>query len=438
MDSVGHAPGDDADVIVVGAGPAGAAAAHYLAAAGREVLLLEKATFPRDKICGDGLTPRAVSELVRMGVPTPAEDGWIRNKGLRVIGGGHTIHLPWPEIERYPNYGLVKSRMDLDATLAHHARATGAKLMEGMNVTGPVTDDRSGRVIGVTVRQVDGNGRRIDGEAGSERTLRAPVVIAADGVSARLATSLGITKSDNRPMGVAVRTYFKTPRHDDEWMESQLELWDGEAGRSNLLPGYGWIFALGNGLANVGLGSVSSNAKATQLDYKSLMAAWMRNAPPEWEFTPENQVGPVRGAALPMAFNRKPHYSRGLMLVGDAGGMVSPFNGEGIAYALQAGRVAADVAGQALARTSDAARERTLATYPVRMRDELGGYFTLGRHFVKLIERPAVMRVCTKYGLPRPLLMKFVLKLLSDSYDTRGGDAMDRVITALTRIVPAA
>ncbi|UFU05807.1 geranylgeranyl reductase family protein [Ruania halotolerans] len=426
---------DDADVIVVGAGPAGAASAHYLAAAGLEVLLLEKGTFPRDKICGDGLTPRAVSELIRMGVPTPAEDGWIRNRGLRVIGGGHTIHLPWPQIERYPDYGLAKARTDLDATLAYHARATGAKLLEGTSVTGPLLDDRTGRVIGVEAKQVDGKGRRVDGEP---LTFRAPVVIGADGVSARMATSLGLAKMERRPMGVAVRTYFRTPRHNDEWMESHLELWDGEPGRSQLLPGYGWIFALGNGLANVGLGSVSSTAKATQLDYKSLFAAWMRNAPPEWEFTPENQEGPVRGAALPMAFNRQPLYTRGLLLVGDSGGMISPFNGEGIAYGLQAGRVAADVIAQALARTSDAARERTLATYPERMRADLGGYFSLGRAFVKLIENPRVMRICTTYGLPRPTLMKIVLKLLSDSYDTRGGDPTDRVITALTKMVPAA
>ncbi|QOR70029.1 geranylgeranyl reductase family protein [Ruania alkalisoli] len=426
---------DDADVIVVGAGPAGAASAHYLAAAGLEVLLLEKATFPRDKICGDGLTPRAVAELVRMGVPMRAEDGWIRNRGLRVIGGGHTIHLPWPEIERYPSYGLAKARTDLDSTLAFHARSSGAKLMEGVNVSGPILDDRTGRVIGVKARKVDENGRRVDAEP---LTFRAPVVIGADGVSARMATALGLAKKDERPMGVAVRTYFRTPRHDDEWMESHLELWDGEPGKSQLLPGYGWIFALGNGLANVGLGSVSSTAKATQLDYKSLFAAWMRNAPPEWEFTAENQEGPVRGAALPMAFNRQPLYTRGLMLVGDSGGMVSPFNGEGIAYGLQAGRIAADVIAQARARTSDAARERTLATYPDRMRADLGGYFTLGRAFVKLIENPQVMRVCTRYGLPRPTLMKIVLKLLSDCYDTKGGDVTDRVITALTKAVPRA
>ena len=239
-------------------------------------------------------------------------------------------------------------------------------------------------------------------------------------------------------MGVAVRTYFRSPRHDDEWLESQLELWDGPRERSNLLPGYGWIFALGDGTVNVGLGSVSSTARATRLDYKDLFRTWMRNAPESWEFTPENQVGPLRSAALPMAFNRQPMYTKGLLLVGDAGGMVSPFNGEGIAYALMAGRVAADAIAQALARTSGYGLEKALRAYPEAMKAQLGGYYTLGRIFVKLIENPEIMRVCTKYGLPHPTLMKFVHKLLSDGYERRGGDVMDRVIAACSRVVPVA
>ncbi|MFC8191425.1 geranylgeranyl reductase family protein [Cellulomonas sp. NPDC057328] len=428
---------DDADVIVVGAGPAGASAAYHCAAAGLDVLLLEKASFPRDKICGDGLTPRAVAELVRMGVPIREQDGWIRNRGLRVIGGGHRIELEWPELSVYPSYGLARARTSFDQTLAEHARAAGAKLLERTAVIRPVRDERTGRVAGVRARSVDHDGRRTV-DAGDEVTYRAPVVIAADGVSARLATAVGRVKRDDRPMGVAVRTYFRTPRHDDPWMESHLELWDGAPGRSNLMPGYGWIFSLGDGTANVGLGSVSSTAAATKVDYKDLFARWMANAPAEWEFTPENQVGPVRGAALPMGFNRGPLYADGLLLAGDAAGMVSPFNGEGIAYGLQAGRVAADAIAQGLARGSAAGRERALATYQSRMKDDLGGYYTLGRQFVRLIEHPQVMRLCTRYGLPRPLLMRFVLKLLSDCYEPRGGDVVDRVIAGLARIAPAA
>ncbi|MCM3660883.1 geranylgeranyl reductase family protein [Georgenia satyanarayanai] len=424
---------DDADVIVVGAGPAGSATAHYLAQTGLDVLLLEKATFPRDKICGDGLTPRAVAELIRMGVPTEESDGWIRNWGLRTYGGGHRIEIPWPELAEMPSYGLARSRMNLDETLARHAAASGARLLEGVAVTGPVRHERSGRILGVTTRSVDAKGRR----TGEERSYRARIVVDAGGVSARLATTMGIEKNDNRPMGVAIRTYFTSPRHDDPMMESHLELWDGEPGRSNLMPGYGWIFALGDGTVNVGLGSLSSTAKPTKLDYKGLFATWMRNAPAEWEFTPENQVGELRSAALPMAFNRKPHYSQGMLLVGDSGGMVSPFNGEGIAYAMQSGRIAADVVSQALARTTPYAMEKALRTYPAILADELGGYFTMGQVFARLIERPEIMRACVKYGLPRPVLMRFVMKLLSDGFDRRDGDWMDRLIAALSRAVPA-
>ena len=178
--------------------------------------------------------------------------------------------------------------------------------------------------------------------------------------------------------------------------------------------------------------------KATRIDYKDLLQRWLANTPPEWEFTPENQVGPIRSAALPMAFNRKPHYTRGLLLVGDSGGMVSPFNGEGIAHGLLAGRRGAEVIAQALARSTASSRERTLLQYPKVMADELGGYYQLGRIFVRLIERPEIMHLCTKYGLPRPALMRLVMKLLSDTYDTRGGDLSDRLITALTKIAPAA
>ena len=421
----------DADVVVVGAGPAGSSAACHLATLGLDVVLVERHELGRDKVCGDGLTPSAVRELALLGVDTT---GWQRNKGLRVIGGGHLLHFPWPEQASLPSYGMARPRALLDRGLAEHAAARGARLLTGVSVTGPVTS-ATGRVTGVEARPT---ARVAEPGLTGPATITAPLVIDAGGVSARLATAVGRTRDERRPMGVAVRAYFRSPRARDPWMESRLELWDGRPGDSDLLPGYGWIWSVGEGLVNVGLGSVSSTATSHAMNYREVFARWMDNVPRSWGFTPDNQVGRLASAALPMAFNRKPHYADGLMLLGDAGGMVSPFNGEGIAQALMSGRLAAQAAAQAAVRSTRGGREQALAQYPVAVSRELGGYYTLGRVFVSLIEHPEVMRICTRYGLPRRNLMKLVTKLLSDGWERHGGDRLDHLIQLLTRMVPAA
>lgn len=419
----------DADVIVVGAGPGGSATAYHLARTGLDVLLLEKSTFPREKVCGDGLTPRAVRSLVEMGIDTSVEAGWLRNRGLRIIGGGVRLELPWPELASWPDYGLVRPRADFDEMLARHAVKAGARLVEGASVTGPVRDDRTGRVVGVTAR------------AGVDRApaeFRAPVVVAADGNSARIAQALGIRRREDRPLGVAVRRYYRSPRTNDDFLESHLELWEGPPRQSRLLPGYGWIFGMGDGTSNVGLGMLNTTSAFQNTDYRDLLRRWLNGLPPEWGYTEENATGPVRGSALPMAFNRTPHYQDGVLLVGDAGGMVNPFNGEGIAYAMESGRIAAETIVLALARHSGPARERALGRYPEILTQTYGGYYTLGRLFVQLIGNPTVMALGTRYGLPRPMLMRFVLKVMANLTDPRGGDATDRLINALTRLAPAA
>ena len=415
----------DADVLVVGAGPGGSATAHALAQTGLDVLLLEKTAFPREKVCGDGLTPRAVKTLVDMGIDTSANNGFIRNRGLRIYGGGHRLELPWPELASFPDHGLVRPRLDFDELLVRHAQKAGARLQELTTVTGPVLDD-SGRAVGVTARV---------GPDKTPTTYRAPLVVAADGVSARLALGMGIEKRDDRPMGVAVRRYFTSPRTDDDMLESWLELRSKDG---DLLPGYGWVFGVGDGTSNVGLGILNTTKAWQRTDYKELLASWTGAMPAEWQFAEQFATGPVRGGALPMGFNRQPHYTRGLLLVGDAGGAVNPFNGEGIAYAMETGRLAAEVAGQALARPDGPARERALQAYPDALKARYGGYYTLGRVFVNLIGNPEIMRLATRYGLPRPLLMKFTLKLLANLTDPRGGDALDRVVNGLSRLAPAA
>ncbi len=418
---------NDADVIVVGAGPGGSATAYHLAQHGVRVLLLEKTEFPREKVCGDGLTPRAVRQLIRMGVDTSPEAGWMHNRGLRVIGGGVRLELDWPDLASFPNYGLVRTRMDFDDLLVRQAVNAGAILRTSVNVIGPVLDG-DGRVIGVQAEE---------GRDKAPATFHAPLVVAADGVSGRFPLALGLAKREDRPIGVAVRRYYRSEvRHDDDYLESWLEL--RAKGSGELLPGYGWIFGLGDGRVNVGLGILNSSSAFGKTNYRRLLTDWLANTPPEWGMADEaNAEGSILGAALPMGFNRVPHYTRGVMLVGDSGGMVNPFNGEGIAYAMESGELAAEVAVQALARPAGAERERALLAYPQELKTRFGGYYRLGGIFVKLIGRPEIMRVATKHGMPHPMLMRFVLKLLANLTDPRGGDAMDRVINAMTRVAPA-
>ena len=427
--SAASAAGDrDADVIVVGAGPSGSTTAYHLAQAGLDVLLLEKTAFPREKVCGDGLTPRAVKQLLAMGIDPQPGDGWVRNHGLRIIGGGMRLELPWPDLATFPNYGLVRTREDFDEILAQQAQKAGARLQERTNVTGPVLD-AAGRITGVTARIVDEEGHK-----GDELTYRAPIVVACDGNSTRLSLAMGLRKRDDRPMGVAVRTYYTSPRTNDDWLESWLELWDGD----RLLPGYGWIFGVGDGTVNAGLGILNSSGAFQSVDYRDLLRRWLDTTPIEWGFREENRTAPIRGAALPMGFNRTPHYTRGMLLVGDAGGMVNPFNGEGIAYAMESGAMAAETIVQALGRATPAGRERALEAYPLALKQAYGGYYTLGRVFVKLIGNPNVMKLATRHGLPHPTLMRFTLKLLANLTDPADGDPMDRVINALTKVAPAA
>jgi geranylgeranyl reductase family protein len=414
---------EDADVIVVGAGPAGSTAAAYLARAGLDVLLLEKSSFPREKVCGDGLTPRGVKQLIDLGIDTREDNGWLHNKGLRVVGGGVTMELDWPDLATFPNYGLVRPRMDFDEMLANTAKAAGARMHENTTVTKAIIEN--GRVVGVEAKQ---------GPEKNPVTYRAPITVACDGVSARLALSVGLQKDDAKPMGVAVRRYYSSPRTKDDYLESHLELW---APDGKLLPGYGWIFGMGDGTVNVGLGILSTSKAYGTTDYRQLLRSWLDGTPEEWGFREENATSRIGGAALPMGLNRKPHYRAGLVLVGDAGGMVNPFNGEGIGYAMESAKIASESVVQALARTG-VNRERALHGYPVRIEEALGSYYRLGNVFSKLIGNPAVMRTATKYGMPRKRLMKLVLKLLAGLYDPKDGDAMDRLIVAATKLAPTA
>ncbi|WP_412519116.1 geranylgeranyl reductase family protein [Actinomadura madurae] len=360
------------DVIVVGAGPAGSAAATHLARSGLDVLVLEKTSFPREKICGDGLTPHAVRELHSLGVDITTP-GWFRNDGIRLIGAGRRLEIPWPS-----GSGLTRTRADLDELLARNAISAGATLLN-TKATAPISTH--GRVTGV--RTASG-------------THRARLVIAADGASSRLGVALGLRPRRDRPIGIAGRRYFRSPRHDDPYLGIWLDL---------APAGYGWIFGMGDGTVNAGVALLRTDHP----DYHGLCSRWLASLPTHWNLTEEHAVGPLRGAALPMGYSRRPHYLPGLLLAGDSGGMINPSSGEGIAYALEAGRIAAEVITTA---SRSPFPEHVLRRYPDAVRRANATPFTLGRAFTRAIDDPRIMRLATRHGLAHPPLMRRALKTL--------------------------
>lgn len=418
-------PTETADVVVVGAGPAGAAAAYFLARSGHDVVLLEKESFPRDKVCGDGLTPRAVHAMKLLGLHEEAEgtpDGWSRQVGLRMYGGGVVWNLPWPETDDFPTHSVCATRSLFDHTLAKNAANAGAHLWEETRAVAPLwTTSREDRIGGVVYERADG----------SQGAIRSRSVVLADGGSSRLAIEMGLHRDETRPMGAAVRAYYRSPRSTMDHMEGFLEM---KAPGGELLPGYGWIFPLDDGLVNVGWGLISTSKHFQSTSYRKVLDDWVSAFPEEWEMTPETRVGKVKGAGLPMGHNRHPHIWKGAVLVGDSGGMVNPFNGEGISYAIEA----AEMAGRAIDRALRTSDDRALEAYPAELKATWGGYYTLGGIFLKVMANPEIMKLATTYGLPRRQLMDFVFRTMAHLVNHKNRNVTDVVINTLSRVVPAA
>ena len=423
-------PTTEADVIVVGAGPAGSATAAHLAQAGLAVALLEKSAFPREKVCGDGLTPRAVTQLVKLGIDTSAEAGWLQNKGLRILAGGMRLELPWPELASFPDYGLVRTRLDFDQMLARRAQKAGAALHEQTPATQPVIDERIGA------------GRRCHGHARSAASAtscsRHPSSWRPTATPAGSRSRWACTQREPAD-GRGVPALLRVPAPRRRLARVLAGAVGRRDGKTGCCPATAGSSAWATAPPTSGSGILNTSAAFGNVDYRRPAEALAGGHARGVGLRRGERTGPVRGAALPMGFNRKPHYNRGVLLVGDAGGMVNPFNGEGIAYAMESGELAAEIIAQALARPAGLRRERALHGYPKALDDPYGGYYTLGRVLREADRQARVScELLTRHGMSHPTLMRFTFKLLANLTDPSGGDAMDRIINGLTRIAPAA
>jgi len=409
------------DVLVIGGGPAGSAAGFWLAKAGHDVCVLERKAFPRDKTCGDGLTPRAVHQLREMGLEPAIAAHHHRHDGLRAVAHGITLELPWPEHPVFPSYGYVVRRRDLDQMVADHADGAGATVLASTEAVRPLL--RDGLVTGALVK---------DKASGETREIHARYVIVADGSLSRFGRALGAARNKSYPQGIAIRGYFESPTSTDPWIESCLDVRDRQ-GQS--MPGYGWIFPLGDGTINVGIGLLSTFKGYKDVNTTHLMTEWAATAPERWGIDPDAMLAPPTGGRLPMAGSVNPKVGPNWLLVGDAAGSINPFNGEGIDYAYETARMAADLIDEAI-RTGTAT---PLARYTTLLDDEYGLYFKVARNFAKIIGQPVLMRELTRVGMRSQSLMEWVLRIMANLLrdDELGpAEAAYRSVARIARMVP--
>jgi geranylgeranyl reductase family protein len=321
--------------------------------------------------------------------------------------------MQWPEHPNFPSYGYTITRYDLDGLVAERAVKAGATLLAGTEVVAPDVDEAGSRsapgslsasalpcLSGVTVKSKEAG-------AGDTRHIRARYVVLADGANSRVGRMLGTARRRDLPLGMALRGYYSSDRHDDPFIESHLDIRDSDG---NVVPGYGWIFPMGDGRVNVGVGLLSTDRRWKGVNTSHLMDAFVDWAPKSWGLSPETSLGPPTGGKLPMGLSVGPRAGNNVLLIGDAAGSINPFNGEGIAYGYETGRLAAAALGRALSGEG----ARALTEYDLQLEAAYGPYYKVARAFVRMISNPVAMKVCVGVGMRSEFLMSQLLRIMAN------------------------
>lgn len=384
------------DVLVVGAGPAGSAAAAWAARAGREVVIADAAVFPRDKTCGDGLTPRAIAELQRLGL-----EDWVRahtaNRGLRAHGFGQVLELPWPG-GSLPDWGSAVARTELDDHLRTTALKSGAIGVEGAKAVDARLE--GGRVRAVTFQR-DGQTFEIECER----------LIVADGVRSGLGKVLGREWHKDTVYAVAGRSYIDSERSDDPWISSHLELRDEQG---DIVTGYGWIFPLGGGVVNIGAGTLATTKRPAEVAIKPLMALYTEER--RAEFGLHGEARDAASALLPMGGAVSNVAGPNWALIGDAAACINPLNGEGIDYGLEGGRLIVDVLDTDLS-----------VTWPALLSEHYGESFSIARRLAGIAAVPRVLSALGPIGMRSDWAMTLALRWMGNLVTDEDRDRAARV-----------
>lgn len=355
------------DVLVVGAGPAGSTAAMLLAERGFGVLVVDKDRFPRDKVCGDGIAPRAVHSLQVLGVEGELKGRFRRTSGIRFYATRDGVtEVRYPMGSRYPDHGYVVPRRELDDILLRRARDKGAQVLEGCRVVG-LLEPEGGRIPGVRAEK---EGERLE--------IRARYILGADGPSSVVGREAGLLHRDPLYLGVSLRCYMRGVRD----LADFLEIYPEDA----ISPGCGWIFPVSGDTANVGVGFMLYARREKDLNLNRLWEAFLRDTRhAAQKLASAEPLERPRGAILRVGLRGAFPRRANVLLAGDAASMTNPISGEGITYALESGRWAAETLAAAL----HCGDSEILALYPRILNWYYGRYFHYGTMAIRYGNRPA-------------------------------------------------
>ena len=412
---------DDTDVLVVGGGPAGAAAAYWLAGEGHRVTVLERRVFPRSKACGDVVTPRAVRQLIDMGLGDHLWR-WHRIDTIRLRKHDRERVVRWPAHPEQPPAALVARRRDLDRLVLENAAALGADVRHGHDAIEPLVD--RGFVRGAIARAPDG----------TTRTITARYVVVADGANSSFGRSLGTFRTRRWPFAAAIRSYWRSPRHDEAQLEISLDLTDRSG---HALPGYGWVAPVGDGTVNIGVGVLSTARDFKGINVAHLLDGFVEDAAGRWGLEPEATTGVVRVGRLPMGGSVKPTAGPTFVVVGDAAAMASPFLGAGIDTAYETGRLAATVVHDALGDSGPTALQR----YPRLLDEAYADHYKLARLWCGALGRPTAVRQLTGAAIRSSVLSEGLLRIMTGSlrpHDRGAPEVAVQIARTLAKVAPDA
>ena len=359
----------DADVAIVGAGPAGATAACHFARAGFRVTLIDQHCFPRDKACGDFVGPSGLVELDGLGLSSqpPFRNANKIFHGALYINGDKVIGRPFPQIDGLRGYGLCIPRMLLDDLIVQAAVACGARLIEEARVTGYESDR-----TGVTMFHQGRRGRQ---------SLRTRLLIGADGSSSLISRILRGAPPPRRDRIVAVRAYFEGAFESADRADLYFS--------SSSFPGYSWLFPTGTTSANVGVGMLLEAWSPTKQQLSQLLTQLIESDPAlSFRLGRAKMYGKIVGWPLATFNPRLPIIGNRVVLIGDAAGLINPLTGEGIQYALRSARWSAEALRAPL--SSDSLSPAGLRRYARRVQAEMRYDMALSRFIIDFVRNRAL------------------------------------------------